>query len=177
MDFFDKMGQTITNKGKDVAKKAKDIAEAVSLGGQVGTQEDVIDRLYMDMGRLLYQNKEDWMNLDLRDKMEQLDAAHKELDRLKAEIRRLKGIKVCENCGGEISQDACFCPNCGTQVPVEEVVAEDVKECCDECDEEEAAEAAADNAEAEPEVKACPGCGKEVESGYAYCPGCGTKLN
>lgn len=173
MDFFDKMGQTITNKSKDVAKKAKEIAEAVTLGGQVGTQEDVIDRLYLDMGRLIYQNKEDWANLDLKDKMEQLDAAHMELDRLKAEIRRLKGIKVCENCGGEISQDACFCPNCGTQVPVEEVVAEEVKEYADE----EAAEATADNAETEPEQKFCPGCGKDVEAGYAYCPGCGAKLN
>lgn len=174
MDFFDKMGQTITNKSKDVAKKAKEIAEAVTLGGQVGTQEDVIDKLYLDMGRLIYQNKEDWMNLDLRDKMEQLDAAHKELDRLKAEIRRLKGIKVCENCGGEISHDACFCPNCGTQVPVEEVVAEEVKEFTDA---EEEAVTEADNAEAQTEQKLCPGCGREVETGYAYCPGCGVKLN
>lgn len=168
MDFFDKMGQTITNKSKDVARKAKDIAEAVSLGSQVGTQENVIDKLYLEMGRMIYQNREDFLNLDLRDKMEQLDAAHKELDRLKAEIRRLKGIKLCEHCGGEISQEASFCPNCGTQVPVEEVVADDIKE--RPVEEAEEAEPEKENGK-----KVCPVCGKEVEEGYSYCPGCGAK--
>ena len=39
MDFFEKLGDTISAKGKEVADKAKDQAEILSLKGQISTCE------------------------------------------------------------------------------------------------------------------------------------------
>ncbi len=39
MDFFDKLGATITTKSKDVVQKTKDIAEIVKLNGQIANEE------------------------------------------------------------------------------------------------------------------------------------------
>ena len=48
MDFFEKLGDTITTKGKEVTGKAKDLAEIANLKGQIGTCEDVIKKNYIE---------------------------------------------------------------------------------------------------------------------------------
>ncbi|MCR4597415.1 MAG: hypothetical protein K5678_00105 [Acetatifactor sp.] len=44
----------LTNKGKQVADKAKDIAEIASLKRQIRTCEDVIKRNELEIGRMIY---------------------------------------------------------------------------------------------------------------------------
>ena len=46
MDFFNKVEETLTTKGKVVADKAKEMAEIASLKSQIGTCEDVIKKNY-----------------------------------------------------------------------------------------------------------------------------------
>ncbi len=55
MDFLDKLGETITAKGREVSDKAKDLAEIASLKGQINTCEDVIRKNYMEIGRKYYE--------------------------------------------------------------------------------------------------------------------------
>ena len=52
MDFFEKVGETITGKSKDIVDKAKDLAEIASLRSQIGTCEEVIKKNYLEIGRL-----------------------------------------------------------------------------------------------------------------------------
>ena len=40
MDFLDKLGETITAKGREVSGKAKDMAEIANLKSQINTCED-----------------------------------------------------------------------------------------------------------------------------------------
>ena len=55
MDFFEKLGDTISAKGKEVADKAKDQAEILSLKGQISTCEEVIKKNYLEIGKLFYE--------------------------------------------------------------------------------------------------------------------------
>lgn len=131
MGFFDKMGETISSKSKDVAKKAKEMAEVTGLNGQIGTQKDVIYKVRKEIGDLVCDNRETWKELNLDDQFARLDAATAEIERLQGEIRRVKGIKLCESCGAEIEREAAFCPKCGAAAPVveeETVEAENTEE-------------------------------------------------
>jgi hypothetical protein len=40
MDFFNKVGSTISSKSKDVTKKAKELAEIAKLTGQIAEKEE-----------------------------------------------------------------------------------------------------------------------------------------
>lgn len=55
MDFIEKIGDTITAKGKEVADKAKDAAEILNLRGQISTCEEVIKKNYLEIGKLFYE--------------------------------------------------------------------------------------------------------------------------
>lgn len=161
--FLDKVGETITNKGKDVAKKAKEIAEVVSLNNQISTQEDAINKVFLEIGKSVYQLKEEWISTELAEKFSLVDSAYEEIGRLKKEIMTLKGVKKCPGCGAEVANGSAYCPDCGTQMPEEPKAAEET--------------APKETAEEEtPESVKCPNCGKESDFGTAFCSDCGTKL-
>ena len=48
MDFFEKIGDTISVKGKEAVDKAKELAEIASLKSQISTCEEVIKKNYME---------------------------------------------------------------------------------------------------------------------------------
>lgn len=55
MDFFEKLGDTITTKGKEVTGKAKDLAEIANLKSQISTCRDVVKKNYAEIGRLYFE--------------------------------------------------------------------------------------------------------------------------
>lgn len=55
MDFIEKIGDTITAKGKEAADKAKELAEIANLKGQISTCENIIKRNYTEIGRIYFE--------------------------------------------------------------------------------------------------------------------------
>lgn len=147
MSFFDKFSETITSKSKDVANKAKEIAEVTSLNGKIVAQEGLIEKYYKEIGRFMYEHREKTCDNGLEERFKLVDAAYEEIDRLKAEIRKIKGVKQCESCGADVPFDAAFCSKCGTAVPEEkpeEVHAEEVRDVTEDAATAETAEADAE---------------------------------
>ncbi len=56
MDFFEKVGETITNVGKSATDKAKELAEVASLKSQIHTCEEVIRKNYIEIGKIYYES-------------------------------------------------------------------------------------------------------------------------
>ncbi|MBD5527665.1 MAG: zinc-ribbon domain-containing protein [Lachnospiraceae bacterium] len=146
MDFFNKVGNTISSKGKDVTKKAKEIAEIAKLTGQIAEKEESIKGTYIELGKYVYENQKEDAPEEVAEKFAVIDATVEEIERLKREVRKLKGRQECPDCGKEVSYTAAFCSYCGTKLPEpepEEVVEEgEVTEVTEETvDSEETAEA------------------------------------
>lgn len=113
MAFFD----TLTSKSKDVAKKAKDLAEITSLNSQIGSKESEIKNIYREIGKVIYENKAAWKEVDLGEQFAKIENLEEQIAKLKADILVIKGNKVCTQCGAEIASDMKFCPKCGAQAP------------------------------------------------------------
>lgn len=172
MDFFNKMGETITSKSKDVARKAKDITEIAKLSGQIGAKEAGLNEVFQEIGRMVYEQKSEWFNQKLSEKCSEADTMFMEIERLKKEVLELKGMKQCPKCGEEVDEEAVFCPKCGAQMPVPEPVKEEEAQA-------QQAQETAENAEKETKAEegpVCPGCGKHADPENLFCPGCGAKL-
>lgn len=56
MDFFEKVGETITTVGKEATEKAKELAEIASLKSQIHSCEEVIKKNYTEIGRIYCEN-------------------------------------------------------------------------------------------------------------------------
>lgn len=153
MDFLNKVGNTISSKSKDVTKKAKEIAEVSKMTGQIAMKEESIKGTYIELGKYVYENQKDDAPEEVAEKFAVIDAAVEEIEKLKKEIRKIKGMQQCPDCGKEVSYSAAFCSYCGAKLPEpepEEVVdAGEVTEVTPE-PAEEATEAAGAEAPSEP---------------------------
>lgn len=136
MDFFNKVGSTISSKSKDVTKKAKELAEIAKLTGQIAEKEESVKGAYIELGKYVYDTQKEDAPEEVAEKFAVIDATVEEIDHLKKEIRRLKGRQECPDCGKEVSYSAAFCSYCGAKLPepeLEEVVEEgDVTEVTEE---------------------------------------------
>ncbi len=80
---------------------------------------------------------------------------------------------ICSNCGFD-AENSKFCPNCGS-----EIIIEDSTNSCPNCGEDVSDAAFCPSCgtkiEREPVKSFCPNCGEDV-SDAAFCPECGTKI-
>lgn len=138
MDFLNKVSSTITSKGKDVTKKAKEIAEIAKLTGQIVEKEESIKGAYIELGKYVYESQKEDAPEEVAEQFAAIDATVEEIEHLKREIRKLKGRQECPDCGKEVSYTAAFCSYCGAKLPEpepEEVVEEgDVTEVTEEAE-------------------------------------------
>ena len=55
MAFFEKVGGNLAAKSRNVADKAKEMAEVNRLNGQIHSQKSMAEKIYVEIGRLIYE--------------------------------------------------------------------------------------------------------------------------
>ena len=58
MDIIEKIGDTITEKGKVAADKAKELAAIANLKSQISTCEEVMKKNYLEIGKIYFEMPE-----------------------------------------------------------------------------------------------------------------------
>lgn len=119
MDFFQKLGNTLSNTGKDIAKKTKDMSDISKLNHEVTKQQESIDKTYTQIGKIYFENYSELDYSDLKELCDSIKVSNKKIEEFKAEIIQIKGIINCPKCNKEISNSATFCANCGYKLKEE----------------------------------------------------------
>lgn len=116
MDFNDAI-----NKTKEVIEIAKDkTVEAVNIGKMkydIAAQEKELEKLFTKLGITAYEkfgseNLNDQLSAivsQIKNKKEQIEAAKKELLKVKAK-------RLCPKCNNAVAEDAVFCSVCGEKL-------------------------------------------------------------
>lgn len=92
MDFFDKLGDTISEKGREVSEKAKEFSEITSLKRQISTCEDVIRKNYIEIGRLYYEKEGMEPGAEYEEFCRAIGNAKAGIEELEERIKKVKGI-------------------------------------------------------------------------------------
>lgn len=125
MDFFEKLGDTIVNVGKDVTQKAKDVSGIAKLKLDIKSKEEFIKEQYIELGKVYYEMHRDDA-AEGQDRFDLIKEALEEIERMKVQILELKGARKCPDCGAEAADTADYCSVCGAKLTV--VVEEDAGE-------------------------------------------------
>lgn len=158
--FFDEIGKKLSQTGQDAVRKTKDIAEVAKLNSYISDEEERVHTYLYEIGKVYYEENQAKPNAAYLDKMEMVKNALVKIEELNNEIRKIKNIQKCSQCGAEINADSMFCSSCGAKV-------------------ESMTQAKTEQPSAQtrsPEMKTCQVCGQEVKATSAFCPSCGTKI-
>ena len=92
MDFFDKIGDTLSVKSKEVADKAKDMAELVNLKGQIHSCEEIIKKRYIEIGKIYYEKHGSAPEEEYMDACRDIENAQNTVIDIEDRIKEIKGI-------------------------------------------------------------------------------------
>lgn len=88
--FFDKLSDVINNTADGITDKAKEISEISSLNGQIRSQEKMIERTYLDMGKKYYEAHKIDSSDPFLEEMDRITEAKNQIERLKNDIDNIK---------------------------------------------------------------------------------------
>ena len=92
MDFIEKVSGTVTTKGKQAVDKAKEMAEIASLKSQIAACEEVIQKNYMEIGKLFMEKYQDTENAPFEKQRKAILNARAGVEDLERKIREIKGL-------------------------------------------------------------------------------------
>ena len=111
--FFDNLGKKITQASQGVAQSTRNFADTAKLNGMINDEERKIAELYQQIGRSYYMNRKEDPEEFAAGYVQEITAAMERMEQFKEQIRQIKGIRNCPNCGAEIGANAVFCNVCG----------------------------------------------------------------
>lgn len=90
MDVFERFGETLKQKSKIAAEKAKEVAGVAQLKIQLSTQEDIIKKNYQEIGKRYFDLYRDMPEDPFMKECDDIKAAQREIEKIKEQIELLK---------------------------------------------------------------------------------------
>ena len=154
MAFFNELGKKISQTSQGVVQKTKDTAEVIKINGLISDEEKRLKNLYMQIGTTYFELHGDSCEEALADLIANVKEAKSTLERYSEQVKKLKGIIQCPNCGGNVQYGSPYCSSCGAKMEFKQV-----------------AETNEDSA-----VVRCGKCGMPINDGSVFCTNCGTRI-
>ena len=97
MAFFEELGKTISDTGKEVATKAKALTETIQLKTQISVEKTKLEEAYAKA-------------------YEAVRASRERIAALEIELSQSEGTRICAECGAKVPKSSYYCGKCGAPV-------------------------------------------------------------
>ncbi|MBO4884426.1 MAG: zinc-ribbon domain-containing protein [Clostridia bacterium] len=114
MAFFDDIGKSINS----MTQSARKTAEVAKIQHQITQKQAEFDSLYHQIGQLYYSCHQRGLQPDesIAALCNRVTATAQEIDKLNAEIDRIRNVRRCPVCGNAMELDSRFCSKCGAKL-------------------------------------------------------------
>jgi len=147
---LEKVAERASEKGQDLVEKAKRLAMTAQIKGKIGTEEEVLQNMFTELGKQYYIYTKAPLDPRLKPHFAAIEKCLKKLEEFRRELREINGQMLCPHCKAIIAKDAPFCSICGKRIGQKPAL----------------------NAQ----KKVCYLCGTVVEKDAQICTGCGACL-
>ncbi len=126
MTMFENLGKKLSETGKVIGDKTKQVSETAQLNYKITAAERQQEELFAVLGRIVYENDKNNSQSPYYAKCEEIAAKQAQIDELRKKADAVKGLLVCANCGAECDIKNEYCPKCGSKLvkPMENVDVE-----------------------------------------------------
>ncbi len=134
MSFLDDVISTTKNVAEKAGKKTDEAVKfsklkikKAQINGDIKTKFERLGAMIYQMAKADEKNNEEFDNA-----IAEIDECYVKLAEVEKQLDELNNEVTCTSCGAKTKNDNCFCPKCGTKLPVpevkEEAPAEEAKE-------------------------------------------------
>lgn len=115
MAFFEELGKTLSDTGKEVATKAKALTETIQLKTQISAEKTKLEEAYAVIGKQFYEANREPEEAYAK-AYEAIRASRERIAALEIELTQSEGTRICAECGAKILKDSIYCGKCGAHV-------------------------------------------------------------
>ena len=116
MAFFTDMKRSLTETGKQVAQKTKELSDTVQLKTQLSREKEALNRQYAQIGKKVFEAANGADEETYTAEFTLIRESLKTIDELQDKLSTLEGFIHCPECGAKIEKDSAFCSKCGAKI-------------------------------------------------------------
>ncbi|MDY3250411.1 MAG: zinc ribbon domain-containing protein [Candidatus Choladocola sp.] len=189
-NFFQKLSQTMTDTGRDMANEGKKFAEITKLNSMINNRKKREQECYSELGRGYFNISAHYQIPELEERVNEIREILNDIEMYQKKILDLKGVTICKSCGAEVGIHELFCSACGARnedakpeeeglfCPVCHTPLNENDSFCINCGHKiEKPEQIPQKEEEVPEDKVCPACGAVNIGQNRFCRECGFRLD
>ena len=139
-DFFKKVGETISETGKSVSEKTKQVGNVAKLNAKIIASEHSISENYTILGKYYYDTYKDNPDEAVAETVNAVTASIDTIAEMKAQLLAAKGLVKCVECGAGCPTEDDFCGKCGAKLIKPEPAPEEDEAVSEEIEEIEASD-------------------------------------
>ena len=141
MAFFTDMKRSLTETGKQVAQKTKELSDTVQLKTQLSREKEALNRQYAQIGKKVFEAANEADEEAYTAEFTLIRESLKTINELQDKLSTLEGFIHCPECGAKKPEESgrwtcsCgtensgnFCSNCGAKKPEGKPIYR-----CDQC--------------------------------------------
>ncbi len=130
-DIIKKITDTITETGKNVGEKTKQVGNTAKLNAKIISSERSISENYSLIGKYYYDTYKENPDEEIAEAVNAVTASIETIAEMKNQILAIKGLVKC-SCGASCPIEDTFCGKCGAVLekpePIEEEILEEASE-------------------------------------------------
>ena len=116
MAFFTDMKRSLTEAGKQVAQKTKEVSDTVQLKTQISREKEAVNRQYAQIGKKVFEAANAADEEAYSAEFALIRESLKTIDELQDKLSTLEGFIHCPECGAKIEKASAFCSKCGAKI-------------------------------------------------------------
>ena len=193
--MFENIGKKIVGVGKGVMRGTQNFSETVSLNARIDECRKDLNNCYCQLGQAYFSRTTSDVPPEYQGIFDRIHMLNQTIVQLQEQIKVIKGIRQCPNCGAEVASNVMFCGNCGYSMPPVNSAQpawngpvcakcgaplEEGAAFCTNCGAPAAPNPAPFQSDYQPQGapagKVCPNCGTQAAPDAAFCNECGTSL-
>ena len=116
MAFFTDMKRSLTETGKQVAQKTKELSDTVQLKTQLSREKEALNRQYAQIGKKVFEAANEADEEAYTAEFTLIRESLKTIDELQDKLSTLEGFIHCPECGAKIEKTSAFCSKCGAKI-------------------------------------------------------------
>ena len=116
MAFLNDMTEKLSKAGQGVAQSTKNLAATAKLNAAIAEEEKNIKGCYALIGEAYYVAHSDDPDESMKEWVVSISESLEKISDYKEQLKKIKGINICPNCGEEVPADSAFCAHCGAKI-------------------------------------------------------------
>ena len=149
--MFENIGKKIVGFGNEVKRGTQSFSETVSLNARIDECKKELSNCFYQLGQNFYEKNKNTVPTEYQGIFDRITMLNQTIVQCQEQIKVIKGIRQCPNCGADVAGNVMFCSNCGFSMPPA-------------------------NPSAAVGGNVCSRCGAPLEADAAFCTTCGAKV-